>query len=122
MSIETLFKERFKHISEDTSEKVNKKYFNKHYAFTKIPVVFRNAFQNWEIKTKWTTKYLKEVLKNSTQEIDSKGTTNSYILSEYLLSNNTNPDFYFMTQNHLNSKLIFDYSLPDFFKSVLHNL
>ncbi len=121
MNIESLFKENYTSIVEDNTPTIHKDYFNKNYGYTSTPVVFRNAFQDWKIKEKWELSYLQQVLDHKTQEISENDIKKNYTLSQYITSKHNTSDFYYTTQNHLFSKLIFDYQVPDIFKCWYRN-
>ncbi|WP_313002675.1 cupin-like domain-containing protein [Chryseobacterium gleum] len=107
--IDQIHKNKLTSISEDLSGSIEEKDFNQQYAYPKIPVIFRNAYQTWDIKDKWTLPYLISKLSNTETVENIDRVLN---LETYLQTENTN-NVYYKTQQHLTNELSLDYSVPE---------
>lgn len=115
--IEHIHRNKLTPISEDLSNSIEEKYFNEQYAYPKIPVIFRNAYQNWNIKDKWTLPYLMSKLSN-TENVEN---TDEFLnIEEYLQRENTN-NAYYKTQQHLMNELSLDFNVPSEFRCWYKN-
>lgn len=99
-------------VSIDTSDTIDKEYFNTHYGFPGIPVLFKNAFFDWEIRTKWTFDHLESILqeKVAPEKIWDNGMRQAMTLTDYI--NKSDPSLYYKTNNHLKNVLQGDYTTP----------
>lgn len=114
MSIHPL-QQKLTGVSVDTVDSIDKEYFNTHYGFPGIPVLFKKAFLNWSIRTKWTFDYVDTKL-NDTAAPEKKmenGELQAMTIAEYI--NKGDPSLYYKTSNHLKNELKDDYTTPDCF-------
>lgn len=111
-------KDTFTHISENYSETITKTTFNNTYGFRNIPVVFRHAFQNWEVRELFSIEnLLKTFPSNYTFPVESRGNDKvKFSLKTYLdhVTKTRSTPYYFVVQLQQFKKL-FSYQTPMLF-------
>lgn len=99
-------------ITRDNSSHVSRDYFNEHYGFPGIPVVFSHAFQDMPVKEKWDFSYLRTVLQEPEhlEVLGGSNETKIMTLAEYMLLRD--PSLYYKTSRHVNNALAGDFTTP----------
>ncbi len=110
-----IFQSRLSSITIDNEEDITKNYFNENYGYAGLPVLFKKAFRNMDIREKWTRNYLADTLpdKELLENIKGDGKNRFLTVKEYM--GNDAPGYYFKTSRHLINNLAADYTTPSLF-------
>lgn len=99
-------------VATDDIAPLTKKYFNDTYGYAGKPVNFTHAFQEMQIKTKWTQEYLSATLVKKEKVENDEGSAPLFLsYAEYL--NSPSARLYFKTSGFLNPEIKNDYKTPE---------
>ncbi|WP_052496588.1 hypothetical protein [Pedobacter lusitanus] len=113
----------FEKVREERSELLSSNYFNAHYTYSSVPVIFRGSFNKWAPGSeKWNHEFFKENFGHefafAKRTIDGKEEKKEFLIADYLDYMNYNQDeipFYLNTQCHVDKPFKKAYQVPDFF-------
>lgn len=108
-------------VATDEIEVLTKKYFNDTYGYAGKPVKFSKAFQDMNVRTKWTEAYLMEKLPEKQKISYLSGGTSPLYLSYKDYLNYPSNDMYFKTGGFLNVDIKNDYQTPEPFNCWYSN-
>jgi hypothetical protein len=113
-----------KHV--DRASKLTKEEFDRKYGFRSQPVLITDMIDNWPAKNKWNNEYFKKNFSGISDMAVRPGNEKDkrqFSISDYMTYMEENKDhhpYYFKNAKfHLDTDMVNDYTVPDYFRSYL---
>ncbi len=114
---------QFQFVREEKTEKVTNDYFNAHYGFANVPVIFKGSFKKWTPNyEQWDLDYFDQHLGKysgiANRTVNGTVEKKDMPISDYINYMKSTADdvpFYLNTQEHNGTFFTNQYKVPDFF-------